>query len=155
MEISNQKSADGKPTSAEHINTPDTNAHKEHLRAATAQLLEKYDHHQPHKQIAGAIFGTYITIKRLIYWGIGLLFVIGLVVALFNTIFFPLNENSTCSRFEQADAGTQNSVLQSMVQAHGGSTSSVPLTNTSVNLYCSLYPNNPINGVYQSGGVGQ
>jgi len=66
-----------------------------------------------------------------------------------------LNEHSSCQQFEQADTSTQDKVLQDMLAAHHDY-SGLSLTRFSVTLYCNVHhENSPIDGVYNSGQVGQ
>ena len=66
-----------------------------------------------------------------------------------------LSEHSSCQQFEQADATTQNKVLQDMMISHH-SQGSVSVTRFSVTFYCNVHDeNSPIDGIYGSGNVGQ
>jgi hypothetical protein len=67
-----------------------------------------------------------------------------------------LNEHSSCGQFQQADADTQNRVLQDMMNAHHDQ-GSISTTRASLTLYCAVYGDSaPIDGIYGSGGsVGQ
>jgi hypothetical protein len=63
-----------------------------------------------------------------------------------------LNEHSSCGQFQQADADTQNRVLQDMMAAHHDQ-GSISTTRASLTLYCALYGDSaPIDGIYGSGG---
>lgn len=67
-----------------------------------------------------------------------------------------LNEHSSCQQFAQADATTQDKVLQDMTVAHGGSKSSVATTRFSVTLYCDFHSeDSPIDGIYNSSETGR
>ena len=66
-----------------------------------------------------------------------------------------LSEHSSCQQFEQADASTQNKVLQDMMVSHHDQ-GSITLTRLSLTLYCNVHDgNSPIDGIYSSGNVSQ
>lgn len=66
-----------------------------------------------------------------------------------------LNEHSSCQQFEQADASTQDKVLQDMMAAHHDQ-GDISLTMASVTLYCDTHDDNaPIDGIYDGSNVGQ
>lgn len=66
-----------------------------------------------------------------------------------------LNEHSSCQQFQQADADTQDKVLQDMMTAHHDQ-GSIDTTRFSLALYCNIKGGNaPIDGIYSSGYVGQ
>ena len=66
-----------------------------------------------------------------------------------------LNEHSSCKQFDQADATTQDKVLQDMMTSHH-SQDGISIERFSVTLYCDTHDeNSPIDGIYNSSNVGQ
>lgn len=59
----------------------------------------------------------------------------------------PLNEHSSCNDFLQASPSTQANVIQNMEAAHHDS-GGEGLGMVSVRLFCNLYPNQSVDGVY-------
>src|SRR5262245_28534813 len=81
-------------------------------------------------------------ITRYLLLGAGALIVAGLVLS-----NHGLSPNSTCKQFNDASADQQDAVLSQMAK---GRSDSVGTTRLSLSLYCELYPNRPINGIYKA-----
>lgn len=56
-----------------------------------------------------------------------------------------LSERSTCHQFQNASAAAQDKALAAMANAHH---EDMGMTRLSLGMYCQLYPNRPINGIY-------
>ncbi len=103
------------------------------------------------------IFGLISEAWGLIFKGALVILAIVVVVGFIRSCSAnaTLSEHSSCQQFAQADASTQNKVLQDMVVAHhdqGG----VSIAHFPVTLYCDTHDqSSPIDGVYSAGNVDQ
>ncbi len=89
-----------------------------------------------------ALFRDFLKLWRFAALTFG---VIVAIILLYNH-FKPLTEHSTCNQFESASASAQDKVIQQMNATHSDANDSA--TSLSVALFCRLYPNRPIDGVY-------
>lgn len=107
---------------------------------------------------------TFVLIADLISGIWGLIFKLALVilaivavVAIINSCSAnaTLSEHSSCQQFDQADATTQNKVLQDMMTAHHDQ-GDISTVRFSLTLYCNMYGgSSPIDGIYSGGNVEQ
>jgi hypothetical protein len=103
--------------------------------------------------ISGLISGTWSFIFKAAIIIVVIVGIVGFVKSCSSNA--TLNEHSSCQQFEQADATTQDKVLQDMMTAHHDQ-SGVSTARFSVTLYCNFHDqNSPVDGVYNSSNVGQ
>jgi len=108
-------------------------------------------------KVFAVIFGLISEAWGLIFkLAIVILVIVGIVGFIKScTANATLSEHSSCQQFGQADTTTQNKVLQDMMASHHDQ-GSISTTLFSVTLYCEIHDqNSPIDGVYNSGNVGQ